>query len=114
MSDGANEFEQPGANYPDSAKEADVEQRSDAGVGGDIIREDRDAAAPTGTQDAPALDQNLPTEMERLDGVVQQVRADVGGEDVAIVEKSLRRRLADTGIVIADDEVSALARDIAG
>ncbi|CAN7399552.1 hypothetical protein LJR045_002479 [Microbacterium sp. LjRoot45] len=93
MSHGANEFEEPGANYPDSAQAA---------------------PAPTGTQDAPALDQNLPTDMERLDGVVQQVRADVGGEDVAIVEKSLRRRLTDTGIVVADDEVSALARDIAG
>lgn len=93
MSHGANEFEEPGVNYPDSAKEA---------------------PAPAATQDGPALDQNLPTEMERLDGVVQQVRADVGGEDVAIVETSLRRRLADTGIVVADDEVSALARDIAG
>ncbi len=93
MSHGANEFEQPGANYPDSAQAA---------------------PAPATTQDGPALDQNVATDMERLDGVVQQVRADVGGEDVAIIEKSLRSRLADTGIVVADDEVSALARDIAG
>lgn len=66
------------------------------------------------TQDEPALAQNVATEMERLGGVVQQVRADVGGESLEIVEKSLRRRLSDVGISVADDEVTALARDIAG
>ncbi|CAI9388331.1 hypothetical protein [Microbacterium sp. T2.11-28] len=124
MSGTRNEFDEPGANYPDSAKDADLEQRGDAGVGGAVAHEpdaheDDEARAAAGapgeaTQDGPALAQNAATDMQRLGGVVQQVRADVGGESLEIVEKSLRRRLSDVGITVADDEVTALARDIAG
>lgn len=121
MSGTRNEFDEPGANYPDSAKDADLEQRGDAGVGGEVApdADEADGTAAgagtvTGTQDGPALAQNVATDEERLDGVVQQVRADVGGESLDIVEKSLRRRLSDVGIAVADEEVEALARDIAG
>lgn len=121
MSGTRNEFDEPGANYPDSAKDADLEQRGDAGVGGEVAPDADEsegtaagAGTVTGIQDGPALAQNVATDDERLDGVVQQVRADVGGESLDIVEKSLRRRLADVGISVADDDVEALARDIAG
>jgi len=113
MSGTRNEFDEPGANYPDSAKDADLEQRGDAGVGGEVAQEGGEVSPGVRTQDGPALAQNVATEMERLGGVVQQVRADVGGESLDIVEKSLRSRLADVGITVADDEVTALARDIA-
>lgn len=114
MSTTGNEYEEPGVNYPDSAKEAPAEARSDAGVGGEVVREDDAGRPATTTQDGPALAQNATTDGERLDGVVQQVRADVGGEDFDIVETSLRRRLHDVGLTVADDEITALARDIAG
>lgn len=116
MSGTANEFDEPGANYPDSAKDADKAERSDAGVGGEVVHEDDETGdgARVATQDGPALAQNDTTDMERVSGVVVQVRADVGGEDVSIVEQSLRRRLRDAGIAVDDDEVGALARDIAG
>jgi len=93
MSGTANEFEEPGGNYPDS------------GTGGA-------PGSGSGTQDGPVLAQNDPTELERLDGIVVQTRADLAGEDVAVVEKSLRRRLDDAGIVLEEEEIEALARDL--
>jgi len=114
MSTTGNEFEEPGVNYPDSAKEAPAEERSDVGVGGAVASEDESAGAATRTQDGPALAQNTTTDDERLEGVVQQVRADVGGEGNDIVETSLRRRLHDVGLTVSDDEITALVRDIAG
>lgn len=108
-----NEFDEPGANYPDSAKETDLEDRDDAGVGGAVV-EESPADDRTGTQDGPRLDQNVTTDMERLNGIVTQTRADLAGEPVDVIEKSLHRRLGDAGIVVAHDEIAALARDIAG
>lgn len=108
-----NEFDEPGANYPDSAKETAPEARDDAGVGGAVSHE-----APreqlTSTQDGPRLEQNVTTDMERLNGIVTQTRADLRGETVDLVEKSLTRRLEDAGIALDAGEVQALARDIAG
>lgn len=66
------------------------------------------------TQDGPALDQNVASEKERLDGLVEQVRADVAGEDAAIVEQALRRRLTDTGIEVDDERVRVLVQEISG
>jgi len=103
-----NEFEEPGANYPDSAKETDEEPRI-AGVAEDLPPEQR-----TGTQDGPRQDVHLTTDMERLNGIVTQTRADLSGQSTDVIEKSLRRRLEDTGIALDEDELAALVRDIAG
>ncbi|RZI92960.1 MAG: hypothetical protein EOO67_07635 [Microbacterium sp.] len=107
-----NEFDEPGANYPDSAKETAPEARDDAGVGGAVSREEP-AEQLTGTQDGPRLEQNVTTDMERLNGIVTQTRADLTGEPADVVEKSLTRRLDDAGITLDDGELQALARDIA-
>lgn len=111
-----NEFEEPGANYPDSAKATQPEDRDDAGVGGAIAQDSRaEGNEPgAGTQDGPRLDQNVTTDMERLNGIVTQTRADLAGQDAAVVEKSLRSRLDDAGIALDEGEVQSLARDIAG
>lgn len=66
------------------------------------------------TQDEPRLDQNDTTDLERLDGIVAQTRADLAGQDAASIEKALRGRLSDAQIPLDDDEIVALARDIAG
>jgi hypothetical protein len=65
------------------------------------------------TQDGPRLDQNERTDSERIDGILVQTRADLSGADVATVEKSLRTRLSDAGFALDDDEIAALARDLA-
>jgi hypothetical protein len=67
-----------------------------------------------GVQIEPALAQNETTENERLDGVVVQTRADLGGQDAETIEQALRSRLSDVGIAMDDDEIAALARDLAG
>ncbi len=108
-----NEFDEPGANYPDSAKETTPEARDDAGVGGAVAREEPDEQL-TGTQDGPRLEQNVTTDVERLDGIVSQSRADLSGESADVIEKSLHRRLEDAGIALDENELQALARDIAG
>lgn len=107
-----NEYEEPGANYPDSAKETELEDRDDAGVGG-AIADDEPADRHTGTQDGPRLDQNVATDGERLNGIVTQTRADLAGQDTSVVEKSLHRRLEDAGIALDEGELQSLARDIA-
>lgn len=108
-----NEFDEPGANYPDSAKETAPEARSDAGVGGAVVDE-TPRERVTGTQDGSRLEQNVTTDVERLNGIVDQSRADLAGEPVDVIEKSLRRRLADAGIEVDGNELTELAQEISG
>lgn len=113
MSGTTSEFDEPGSNYPDSAKESESHHRDDAGAGRDLL-DDPPPEARTGTHDGPALDQNVTTDQERLDGILAQVRADVGGEDLAIVDRALRRRLADARVALDDDEIDRIAGELAG
>ena len=66
------------------------------------------------TQDEPVLDQHETTEQERLDGVIAQLRADVAGEDAAVVETAVRRRLDDTGIAAEEGLIARLVAELAG
>lgn len=66
------------------------------------------------TQDEPALAQNSPSEDERVAGLLAQLRADLSGEDAATVDAAVRRRLADTGIVVDDEVVRGWVADISG
>ena len=66
------------------------------------------------TQDEPDLDQHETTEQERLDGVIAQLRADVAGEDAAVVETAVRRRLDDTGIAAEEGLIARLVAELAG
>ena len=121
MSGTGNEFENPGGNYPDSGK-ADgasaqaAEQRSDAGVGGEVYHEKGEGAAAPGeeVQDEPVLAQNNATTQEKLDGIAAQTRVDLGDESHERYEEVLRQRLNDSEIQLTDDEVSDLARRSSG
>ena len=121
MSGTGNEFENPGGNYPDSGK-ADgasaqaAEQRSDAGVGGEVYHEKGEGAAAPGeeVQDEPVLAQNNATTQEKLDGIAAQTRVDLGNESHERYEEVLRQRLNDSEIPLTDDEVSDLARRSSG
>jgi hypothetical protein len=79
------------------------DQPSTAGVGGAIHRE---PAAP-GTQNAPLMDVDEVTDEERLDGILQQLRADLPGANRATVDHALRGRLAGIGLDLPDDEIDA-------
>jgi hypothetical protein len=122
MSGTGNEFENPGVNYPDSGQ-ADgagaqaAEQRSDAGVGGEVYHEkDEGTAVAPGeeVQDEPVLAQNNATTQEKLDGIAAQTRVDLGDESHERYEEVLRQRLDDSEIQLTDDEVSDLARRSSG
>ncbi|SFI16735.1 MULTISPECIES: hypothetical protein [Microbacterium] len=126
MSGTANEFDEPGGNYPDAGGPDAKAQASDAGVGGAIADEhdDRDDAASTpagtpdasaaGTQDAPAMDTHTASGDDKLDGLLAQVRSDGQGQDAAMVEKLLRSRLPDTGLQLDEGRIAALVREISG
>ena len=111
MSGTSNEFDDPGANYPDNS-EADgvqpgpAEQRSDAGVGGEVHHESGDAS---NVQDEPLLDQNSTTTQEQIQGIVAQTRADLGGESDDRYAEVLRQRLEDAGIQMTDEDRQRLA-----
>jgi 3-oxoacyl-ACP reductase-like protein len=118
MSGTANEFENPGGNYPDrqdtdGAPAQPADQRSDAGVGGKVYDEGdgRNAAASgEAVQDEPVLEQNNATTQDKLDGIAAQTRVDLGDESQDRYEEVLRQRLDDAGIQLTDDDVSKLAR----
>jgi hypothetical protein len=114
MSGTANEFENPGANYPDrkdvDGAEPDASaQRSDAGVGG-AVHEESGGSRSEEVQDEPVLEQNAASTQDKLDGIAAQTRVDLGDESQERYEEVLRQRLTDSDIQITDDEVSALAR----
>ena len=122
MSGTANEFENPGGNYPDrkdtdGAQPDAAEQRSDAGVGGAVHHEGGDGSEPSAgeaVQDEPVLEQNNATTQEKLDGIAAQTRVDLGEESHDRYEEVLRQRLNDSDIQLTDEDVSKLARRSAG
>jgi 3-oxoacyl-ACP reductase-like protein len=122
MSGTANEFDEPGGNYPDregtdGASAHAAEQRSDAGVGGKVHDEGDGRNVPASSeavQDEPVLEQNNATTQDKLDGIAAQTRVDLGDESQDRYEEVLRQRLDDAGIQLSDDEVSKLARRSGG
>lgn len=68
---------------------------------------------PRGEQDGPALAMNTTDDGERLDGLLQQVRADLTGQNAATVEHGLRQRLGQVGLELDDDEIARHVGDIA-
>jgi hypothetical protein len=122
MSGSGSEFENPGGTSPHSgppsgADAQAAEQRSDAGVGGEVYHEKDEPAAPAPgeeVQDEPVLAQNNATTQEKLDGIAAQTRVDLGDESHERYEEVLRQRLNDSEIQLTDDEVSALARRSSG
>lgn len=114
MSGTANEYDSPGANYPDREDVAGVEpepaeQRSDAGVGGAIHDDAAADADVQPVQNEPVLEQNLASNQERIDGIVAQTRSDLGGESDDRYAEVLRQRLRDADIEMTDEDRQRLA-----
>lgn len=83
---------------------------SDAGQGG-ALAEDAPVAR-AGVQDAPAQDQNVPTDEDRIAGVVAQTRADVGDAGVERLADVLRQRFEEAGLDVDAERTRALAAEI--
>lgn len=132
MSGTANEFDEPGGNYPDRNDETPLEPSQDEdrrGDGDDTIQHGEapstvqggavapDAHAPTagspGTQDEPIMDMHEATDEERVSGIVAQTRADVGDASEERIADVLRQRFTETGTDVGDDRIRALAAEIA-
>ncbi|MDE0546198.1 hypothetical protein [Microbacterium sp. C7(2022)] len=67
-----------------------------------------------GEQSLPAMDQNNASNEEKLLGVVEQTRADVGGESFERVREVLVQRLEETGVSATDAQIDEYARQVAG
>ncbi|MEV7693689.1 hypothetical protein AB0N73_10215 [Microbacterium sp. NPDC089189] len=89
---GGGEFADPGSNRPDTDGAPDP-----------------DVVSPQGTQDAPVMDVHTATDEEKIDGIVDQTRVDVGDKPHARVVDVLNQRFADAGLEVAPDDVAALA-----
>lgn len=118
MSGTANEHEQPGGNYPDrgdtaATGPAEGHVRSDSGYGGALAHDVPPGPASRGTQDAPREDTHETTDEDRLQGIVMQTRADVGDASENRIADVLRQRIAEVGLDVGDDRVTALAAEIA-
>ncbi|HWM15018.1 MAG TPA: hypothetical protein VNP97_00360, partial [Microbacterium sp.] len=121
QSDTANEYENPGANYPDREDTAGIqpeedEARSDAVADGAASSApDTAAALGENTQDGPVLSQNQATVQEKIDGILAQTRIDLaaGAEPVERYEEVLRQRFIETGIDVPADQVHAFAERLA-
>lgn len=135
MSGTANEYDEPGGNYPDRNDSSPVEPAQDRGrddgatvqhgetpstVQGGAVAPDAQAPGSSGgtgdgrnTQDAPAMDMHGTTTEDRITGIVAQTRSDVGDAPPERIADVLRQRFADTGIDVGDDRVRALAAEIA-
>ncbi|MDQ1130604.1 hypothetical protein [Microbacterium sp. SORGH_AS_0888] len=63
------------------------------------------------TRDEPVMDQHDATDGDKLDGIIQQVRADVGHKGERRIAEVLRQRLAQAGVAYDDALVAdAVAR----
>lgn len=65
------------------------------------------------TQDEPRLELHDTSDQERLDGLIAQLRADVGGQNAATVDKAVRGRLAETGVPAEEEVILALIAELA-
>ena len=67
-----------------------------------------DENANQARDDETQEEQNVATESEKLDGIVEQTRADLQQGNVDDAQDVLRQRLHDAGIEVGDDEFDAL------
>lgn len=65
------------------------------------------------TQDEPRLDLHETSDQERLDGLIAQLRADVRGQNAAVVDKAVRSRIAETGVPAEEEVILALIAELA-
>lgn len=81
-------------------------------VGG-ALHEDRKITRPD-EQSEPAMDTHPTDDEARIQGVVVQTRADVGGKSEERIADVLRQRFTEVGLDLGDDRIRALAAEISG
>lgn len=68
--------------------------------------------SPPGVQDGPALAMHETDEAKRLDGLIAQLRADLNGENAAVVEHAVRRRLDQVGLALDESRIAEIVADL--
>lgn len=53
---------------------------------------------------------NDASDSDKIDGIVEQVRADLGQGHILDITEALRQRLSDAGMVVTDAEFDALLK----
>lgn len=66
------------------------------------------------TQDEPVMDQHEATDDDKVDGIVAQVRADVGDKGERRIAEVLRQRLDQAGVAYDDALVAASVARVRG
>ncbi len=89
-----NEFDSPGVNYPDRGDD----------------HADGKPHVP-GEQAQPLLEQNDATLRDKVAGIVEQTRADVGDKPREEFIVVLHQRLAEAGIDMPTDDVGKLLKE---
>ena len=116
MSTPGNEYEQLGVSQPPRADgEGTDHHGQDEGRDTLSAGEAQRTPGALGTEEEqrlPAMSQNDATDLEKVDGIAAQTRADVGTESLERIEEVLRQRLDQSGIDLSDDEVQELARQV--
>lgn len=122
MSTTANEYEEPGGNYPDN-EGAEVAPREEAPTPPDAgpdhhgqdggretltASEAQRAMAGAAEQDAPAMEQNNATDEEKVRGIVAQTRVDVRDKGPQEIARVLAQRFEQSGIAVPDGEIARL------
>jgi hypothetical protein len=64
------------------------------------------------TQDEPMQDGNHATNDEKVQGIIGQVRADVGLGNVDDPRTLLQQRLSDAGLELPDDEFESVLKEL--
>ncbi|GAA5026080.1 hypothetical protein ACFQRL_12215 [Microbacterium fluvii] len=64
----------------------------------------------TDAEDQPAMEQNVASDADKVDGIVAQVRADLAGESPERIAAVLAQRLEQAGIALSHSDIDALAR----
>ncbi|MBB2975953.1 hypothetical protein FHX49_001520 [Microbacterium endophyticum] len=73
---------------------------------------DTPAVDPATVQDEPVMDMHTATDDERIDGIVDQTRADVGDKSLERIEGVLRQRFEQSGMEFTDELLAELAQRV--
>lgn len=87
----------------------------DETVGGAEVTEPHEDTpiSPPGVHDGPALAMHETDDGERLDGLIAQLRADLPGENAAVIEHAVRQRLDQIGLALDEARIAEIVADLA-
>ncbi|MBA8815289.1 hypothetical protein FHX48_000341 [Microbacterium halimionae] len=70
------------------------------------------AVDPRNVQNEPAMDMHTSTDEERIDGIVDQTRADVGDKSLERIQGVLRQRFEQSGTAFTEELLVELAQRV--